>query len=111
MPSSQRSSSALISEFATDPEMRELVEQFVQALPERIEALRCAFEQTRLRDLQRLSHQLKGAAGGYGFPTVGEAAARLEAILRQPASAQLEDIAQELDALIGLCSRAARGGR
>ncbi len=52
--------------------------------------------------LGRLVHQMKGAAGGYGFPQISEAAARLEQALEQEGSA---DAATGLEALVALCER------
>lgn len=111
MPSSQPRPSAIKSQYADDPEMRELVKEFVTALPERVLALRNAFEEQRLRDLQRLAHQLKGAAGGYGYPTVGSAAGVLETTLKTPEPIELDRVREQLDDLVGLCSRAMAGGR
>ena len=106
MPNPQICGTPIVSEFAADPDMRELVEFFVSALPERVEALNAAFQEKRLRDLQRLAHQMKGAAGGYGFPTVGTAAATLEATLKDSEDPALDRLKAELDALTNLCARA-----
>lgn len=73
----------LFSAFESDPDMRELVEQFVTELPDRRAEL---FEATRRGDLTtatRVAHQLKGASGGYGFAPLGEVAARTEDALRR----------------------------
>ncbi|MEZ6233110.1 MAG: Hpt domain-containing protein [Phycisphaerales bacterium] len=100
-------SAPLVSEFAGDPEMQELVEFFVSALPERIDAIRGALGEQRFRDLQRLAHQMKGAAGGYGFPAIGTAAGALEGTLKQNEQPPLDQVRGEVDALIALCNRAA----
>ncbi len=100
---------ALVSDYAQDADMRELVELFVSELPARIEAFRAARNEQRLGDLRRLAHQMKGAAGGYGFPSMGRAAAVLEASLKQPEPPELDRLRAELDALIGLCDRAILG--
>ena len=96
----------MVSEFAGDPEMHELVEFFVSALPERIEAIRGALGEQRFRDLQRLAHQMKGAAGGYGFPAIGAAAGALEGTLKQHQEPPLEQVRAEVDELVALCNRA-----
>lgn len=100
----------ILSDFVADPDMRELVEFFVTALPERVEALRSALSEARPRDLQRLAHQMKGAAGGYGFPALGTAAAALEGTLKENENAPLERVRKELDDLVALCQRAIAGG-
>ncbi len=94
----------LISEFADDAEMAELIELFVAEMPERICSLRSAFEQAATEDLQRLAHQLKGAAPGYGYPAIGVAAADLEEAAKQARA--LDDLRAELDELLNLCRRA-----
>lgn len=93
----------LTSEFADDPDMLELVEMFVCELPERIAALEQACEQQDLQTLATLSHQLKGAAGGYGFPTITDAAMEVEQQARTQAVDQLK---KSVDSLIDLCKRA-----
>lgn len=108
--SSARPGAAIVSDFATDPDMRELVDFFVSALPERIGALRAALAEKRMRDLERLAHQMKGAAGGYGFPALGSAAAALEGTLKEAESPELERVQRELAVLVNLCDRAIAGG-
>lgn len=107
--------SPLVSQFAGDPEMAELVRLFVSELPERLEALTAAWSQRRIADVTRMAHQLKGACGGYGFPTIGQAAANLESRLRTLGASQaegaLESLKAEFGKLLELCSRASAGGR
>lgn len=95
--------------------MAELVDLFVSELPRKIESLRAAFERGEAADLARLAHQIKGAADGYGFASITEAAAAVEGVLRRgdggdggPESA-LEAVRTQLDGLIELCARAAQG--
>ena len=97
-----------VSEFANDPEMAELVELFVSEMPDRVSALQRAWGERQIPDLTRLSHQLKGASAGYGFPTIGQAAAVLEAELRRigSAAAQVDSLARQFQELVDLCSSA-----
>jgi HPt (histidine-containing phosphotransfer) domain-containing protein len=95
----------ILSEFAADPGMQDLLTLFVSELPERLTAIRDAWDQSDLESIRRIAHQLKGASGGYGFGAIGTAAARLEASL----AAQETDLTlaqNELTALIDLCQRA-----
>lgn len=107
---SRPSSTHIVSEFAGDRDMAELVELFVGEMPGRVEAIRTAFGSDSLETLKRIAHQLKGSAAGYGFPTIGEAAGKLESSvlnLTQPAMAvQLESLRVQVDQLTDLCSRA-----
>ena len=90
----------LISSYADDPEMGELIAGFVTNMPERIKTIQNAAHQPDLQALQRLTHQLKGAAGGYGFQPVTMAAARLEQALL--AGQPIEPALQEL---VEICAR------
>lgn len=94
----------LVSEFADDADMLELVEMFVSELPERVSALQNALKAQDIANLARTAHQLKGAAGGYGFPTITDAAAELEKCAK--AADQIDKLAQEVKNVADLCTRA-----
>jgi HPt (histidine-containing phosphotransfer) domain-containing protein len=97
--------SALRSEFAEDPEMKELVEYFVAELSPRMEAIDAALGSADSARLKTLAHQLKGAAGGFGFPTIGEAAAAVEReILAQ--EADLSVLRERVEDLLRICRSA-----
>ena len=68
----------LLSELADDPDMAELLEQFLADLPGRVDAIGVALDDNDQAHVASLAHQLKGAAGGYGFPTISDAARTLE---------------------------------
>jgi len=104
-PSNGPGGDSICSQYADDPEMVEIVELFVRELPRRLRSLREAFEQENHDALRTLSHQLKGSAPGYGFPSIGHLAARLEATLREPAASQ-DAVRGQLEDLIALCERA-----
>ena len=70
---------AIASEFANDPELASILDSFVEALPEKVAAMRLALGGGQHDELRRLAHQLKGAGGGYGYPSLTEAARALEA--------------------------------
>lgn len=103
----------LVSEFAHDPDMHELVGMFVDEMPERVRSLQELWQARDLETLQRVAHQLKGASGGYGFTSVGKAAGRLEEALKgappgRPPESHLADLRSRVDELIGLCRRVSR---
>lgn len=104
MDNATTESTPLLSELAGDADMAELIEMFVAELPERVAALRQALTERDFEALRRLAHQLKGAAGGYGFPSITEAAKDLEITAKTDRS--LEKTAAEMQALAGLCARA-----
>lgn len=97
------------SEFADDPEMRELVDLFVGELPERMAAVREAFGAGDAESLRRLAHQLKGAGSGYGFGPISAAAGELERSVQvlggMGSAPALEAVAAEVDALLATCQR------
>lgn len=73
---------AIYSSFDADPDFAELVQWFVKALPLRMRAMDRAFHGGDLSELGRLAHQMKGAAGSYGFPQITLAADELEHAVR-----------------------------
>ena len=112
MPNPQKPDSRMVSEFADDPEMAELVELFITELPTRVAALHQAWVRKQVTDLTRISHQLKGASAGYGFPKIGHAAGTLEAGLKglDASAASIEDLGAQFQQLIDLCSKAYQRG-
>ena len=71
-------SDGIVSQFADDPQLAEILPGFVERLPRQLDALCEALENERLDDIQRLAHRLKGAGGSYGYPTLSELATSLE---------------------------------
>ena len=104
MSAQQDDKRALVSELAGDEDMVELVEMFVEELPDRISAFEKALAEQDFETLAGLAHQLKGAAGGYGFPSITDAAK--EAEITSKAANDLEKLASEVKAIAELCSRA-----
>lgn len=97
----------LRSRFAGDAEMVELVAEFVQELPRRAETFQGLLRASQFDELRRAAHQLKGAAGGYGFPTISESAATVERTLHQGIDpAHFATLQRQIDELIELCGRA-----
>ena len=99
----------LISDFADDPDMVEIIEMFIDGLSDRIESITTAFGNRNFTTVSVIAHQLKGAAGGYGYPSLSELAFEVEHLAKQNADeAQIEEI---LDLLIGQCRSAIVGVR
>jgi HPt (histidine-containing phosphotransfer) domain-containing protein len=92
----------LSSDLADDPDMAELIEMFLAELPDRIAAVRTAIAAGQRDQVKRLAHQLKGAAGGYGYPAITDAAADLE----HAAAMGAADLRQQETALVRLCRSA-----
>lgn len=62
--------------------MRELVLWFLDDLGNRVQAMRGALDAHDASRLRVLAHQLAGAASGYGFDEIGEAAREVESSIR-----------------------------
>lgn len=92
------------SHLANDPEMAELLDLFLTELPKRVDSVMGAWRERELSTLRRIAHQMKGSCAGYGFPTLGAAAADVERTLDQ--GAPLDQIAGEVSELVDLCQRA-----
>lgn len=90
----------------TDTDDLELIEMFLAELPVRIKSLSYAAESADFSQLNRLAHQLKGAAPGFGFDPIGEAAAVLEERLKTSnlEMVQLDHIRGEFEQLMTECS-------
>ena len=100
-------SEALRSDFHDDPEMTPLVEGFVVRLPKRLSALEGAIREADWKRVALLSHQLKGAAGGYGFPSLTKLAEEIEAAAILSVSSV--SFAKYILELGSLCQRALNG--
>lgn len=100
-----RNTEPLFSEFADDSEMMELVELFVEEMGDRIATLERSWNDGALDELRTISHQLKGASGGYGFPTITDAAAELEQQLRAGGTDK-QSLSESFEQLLTLCKRA-----
>lgn len=103
-PSFRSGAGRIHSRLAGDPDMAELVMYFVSELGERVQAISRALEAEDRTTVRRIAHQLKGAAGGYGFEIIGQAASQLEdATLAD--EADLSHVRELTEHLIGLCRR------
>lgn len=110
-----RGGKPLLSEFAGDPDMRELIELFVSEMPERVASLEALWRERQLEPLCRLAHQLRGAGGGYGFPPVSSAAGTLEEAIKSVMTAaspstSLATVQQQVEELISICRRVSASG-
>jgi histidine phosphotransfer protein HptB len=88
------------SELAAEADFREVLEAFVEAIPERCRLLAELHRNGSLDELARQAHQLKGAGGGYGFPEISGAGAELQHACRAQDAARIDQcLAQLLDVL------------
>ena len=107
MTQTSNETALLYSPLSADPDLAEVVELFVLEMPDRVaNLLKCA-ETSDWESLRRAAHQLKGAAGSYGFMPITPAAARVEDVIRQ--SSPETEILKALDELVDLCRQARSG--
>lgn len=91
------------STHAGDAKLAGVLQRFVERLPLRIAEIEQFLADRNAAELQRVIHQLKGAAGGYGFPVITEQAARVETLLR--GGAGLEQVEPEIRKVVLLLRR------
>jgi len=96
----------LQSDFADDPEMADLIDAFVGGLPSTVASIEAAHSSGQLEELGRLAHQLKGAGGSYGYPSLTDAARAVEADVRSGTSA--DALEAKVEHLAALCRAAVR---
>jgi len=88
----------IISMMAGEEDFTELLQEFVSEIPERISRIETAIATEDVASLKRIVHQLKGACGGYGFPSLTDEAFQLEKVIDSRVStAQFES---EIDRFI-----------
>jgi signal transduction histidine kinase/CheY-like chemotaxis protein len=87
-----------------DPDLQEIVRQFVRDLPDRSSTMLRAAQTSDTETLKRLAHQLKGAGGSYGFPAITEAAAAVENALAD--GLDEPTLRDRVETLASLCRRA-----
>lgn len=97
----------LYSTLACDPDLAEIVNMFVAEMPDRVANFVTLHQNGQAEELRRAAHQLKGAAGSYGFEPITQAAAQLEDALR--AALPETRIHAAVEELIALCSCAREG--
>jgi histidine phosphotransfer protein HptB len=95
-PAIQRLTSQLVQE---DPEMRDIVAEFVQDLPKRLQKFRQAYVELDWSLLTTLAHQLKGAGGSYGYPAISNLCAQMEAAFATRQAENFNAWFQELNTL------------
>jgi CheY-like chemotaxis protein/HPt (histidine-containing phosphotransfer) domain-containing protein len=85
-------------------EIAALTACFLDGLPSRVDALVRGLDAGDVARVSMLAHQLKGAAGLYGFPTLSNAAAALEQCART--ASQVDELVSRARTVVDLCERA-----
>ena len=85
--------------------MNQLLVDFIDSLPVRVEDLRTAGEGEDWATIEARAHKLRGSAGLYGFPELGSLAERIEALAKKR-DASVRGVATEA---AELCQRIVAG--
>ena len=91
------------SVFADDPEFAPLLEHYRSGVAAKRRALREAVDELpgEIAPLRALAHQIKGSAGGYGYPQITAAAGDLLAACREEDAEAARTGAERLSDLLG----------
>ena len=88
------------------PDMADLVEYFLERLPEYEASLRTAAAAADLAALKTQAHDLKSVGGGYGYPLVTQLAIRMEASIL---AGKLDEVLGQIDEFARLARRIRAG--
>jgi CheY-like chemotaxis protein len=91
-----------MSALLAKPKLAKLVDRFLTGLDDRLAAIQHAVEDDDRKALKTLAHQLKGAAGGFGFPNISRAASEVEFSTER----EVEDLTSAINDLTALCQQA-----
>ena len=89
-----------------DGSLRDIVQEFVDGLANRLEELSQAHDKLDWDMLTLLTHRLKGAAGSYGYPDISRICADMESNFRAHHVENFQDCVERLNELVA----AARAG-
>jgi signal transduction histidine kinase/DNA-binding response OmpR family regulator len=102
-PAAAPAGDSIASDYANDPDMREVIDEFVARLPLQVAGIKRMLDEKNLEELRRAVHQMKGAGGGYGFGQITTYAAKAEQKVKD--GAPLEAIAGQVEELVQLVRR------
>ena len=93
----------VVSTMAGNSRFAPLLTQYLARIPETIALIEEAWERGDSERLLRCVHQLKGAAGGYGFPQVTKLASECQRLML--AGTSIEELSGPLKDLVGMIRR------
>jgi len=94
--------SALISSLADDADLVEVLDVFMETLPDLLDRIGTARREGDMEKLKQYVHELKGAGGSAGFPIIMEQAIGIEELI---SNGESERAASCVDELLDLCRR------
>jgi HPt (histidine-containing phosphotransfer) domain-containing protein len=84
------------SQESIPPAIQALVPEYLDNQRKELAKMRALLPQGEFRAIQRFGHNLKGTAGGYGVPALGELGARLEAASLEGNAAYIAETLSEI---------------
>lgn len=100
-------SEPIISSLLKDePDLIDLVQEFVRKLPEMIGKIETAFAQGNIDELRQEVHTLKGTGGNFGYPELFEVAKRMEFEI---VAKNLDSVGKMIQSLLDIADRIKRG--
>ena len=96
----------LVSSFADDQDIAELIDVYVAELPDRLQAIQGAQQRDDLVELALHAHRLKGSGGSHGFDLLTEVAAEVEHAARDRARPRLDQALLRLHQVIARIRKA-----
>lgn len=105
-PSPEKLVSFIVQE---DPDLRDIVVEFVNELDSRVEEIRQAHEKLDWELLTTLAHRLKGAGGSYGYPAISQLCAEMEQNFRAQQAPAISEWLRQLQNLAHAAAAGLRG--
>jgi len=85
---------------ADEPDLLDLVEQFIQRLPETISKITDAIDSGDLGTAKKEIHDLKGMGGNFGFPVLSQIAKQIETEINLQQLDSIATLLQELKSIL-----------
>ena len=98
----QEQNCSVVSTLASMPEFIEVLEIFTQGLPKQIKQINEALDESNIKDLRELVHDLKGSSGNAGFAQLMEKSIEIEKCILDD---QIEPLQEKVAELTDLCDR------
>jgi signal transduction histidine kinase/CheY-like chemotaxis protein/HPt (histidine-containing phosphotransfer) domain-containing protein len=91
-------SNAYVSEeFMEDPEFKELVNKFLEDLPDKVNDINEAYQSQDWTNMKSLVHKLKGTGASFGYPVITELATQIHKDLQESNFSALKRTVDELN--------------
>jgi PAS domain S-box-containing protein len=92
----------IISSLLTEePEFLELMQEFINRLVTDMEELKTAVDEKRWDVVRRISHNIKGGGGGFGFPMLTDIAGEIQSHVMSGDYEAVQELVEEMDELCG----------